>query len=91
MVKRTAEREIKQSYEEWYASYQQYKSFDEGVQASTEDFKLQKEDYTRSLVSNLDVLDALERLNTNRRQANRTNYATKKDYWALKVAMGETL
>lgn len=90
-TKRQAELEIKQAYEEWYASYQQYKAFAEAVKESNENFRLQKEDYTRSLVSNLDVLDALEQLNTNRRQTNLTYYQMKKDYWKLKVAIGEVL
>ncbi|MBI4971082.1 MAG: TolC family protein [Candidatus Omnitrophica bacterium] len=90
-IQRQAVLEIKQAYEDWHSTYEQYKSFDEAVQSTTEDFKLQKQDYTRSLVSNLDVLDALERLNSNQRDANRVYYTMKQNYWKLRVAMGETL
>ncbi|GEM_PF-238223 len=88
-VKRQAILQVKEAYEQWYASYEEQKSYYDAVTSSNEDFRLQKEDYTRNLVSNLDVLDALERLNLNRRQANTSFYNMKKDYWRLKVAAGE--
>ncbi|MBI4398388.1 MAG: TolC family protein [Candidatus Omnitrophica bacterium] len=88
-VRRKAVLEVKEAYELWHASHEEHKSFDEAVKSSNEDFRLQKEDYVRNLVSNLDVLDALERLNTNRKEANESFYNMKKDYWRLKVAAGE--
>ncbi len=88
---RQAELEIKNAFENWWASYNQYKSLAEAVKSSNEDFTLQKKDYERNLVSNLDVLDALERLNSTRRQSNLAFYKMKQDYWRLKVATGETI
>ena len=57
--------------------------------ASEKNFNLQKEDYAHNLVSNLDVLEALQALFDTRRQANQTYYQMKENYWQFKVAIGK--
>lgn len=89
LVFRKAELEIKQSYEEWFSSADEYPLLVKAVKASKKDFELQLEEYGRNLVSNLDVLDALERLNASKRDANQAYYEMKQNYWKLKVAVGE--
>ena len=62
----------------------------EGAEASAEkNYEIQSEEYTRSLVSNLDVLAALEALHNTRLEQNRTYYIMKQDEAAFRVAIGE--
>jgi outer membrane protein len=89
LVKRQAELEIKESYQNWKASLEEARSLKEAVQASEENFRLQKEEYAHNLVNNLDVLEALELLHETRRDANRAHYQMKQNYWQLMVAAGE--
>lgn len=88
-VRREAERDIKDSYEKWFSSQAEYRSLEEAVKAAEENFHLQKEEYTRNLVNNLDVLEALESLYQTRREAVRAYYQMKEDYWRLRIATGE--
>ncbi len=86
---REAELDIKQTYQDWYTSQEQYKALRDLVSAQEENFKLQKEDYAHNLVNNLDVLRALEELYQANRQANEVYYQTKLNHWRLQVASGQ--
>ena len=88
-VRREAELEIKKHYENWLASVSEARSLGEAVKASEENFRLQKEDYSHNLVSNLDVLEALQELLQTRRDANRAHYEMKQHYWAFQVSTGD--
>ena len=87
-VKRTAEREIKDAYESWKSALERYQALEKAVKAAQENFDFQKEDYDHNLVSNLDVLEALQILFETRRDANEALYDMKKSYWQLEVAKG---
>ncbi len=91
LVKRQAELEIEEAYEHWSAAADQSKSLELAVKESQENYRLQQEEYSRNLVSNLDVLAALESLNQTQRDANQVFYEMKISYWRLKVAQGEVL
>ncbi len=91
LAKRQAELDIKKAFQNWAASKNQFKALEEAVKSSEENFVLQKEDYAHNLVSNLDVLAALESLHETRREVNQAHYQMKENYWNLKVAMGEIL
>jgi len=52
---------------------------------------LQRKDYARSLVSNLDVLAAIQTLQNAQRDYIQALYAAKRLYWQLRVATGEGL
>ena len=88
LSKRQANLEIKQAYQNWHASREEFEALRKAVETSQKNFDFQKEDYARSLVSNLDVLEALEELYNTKRQANEIYYEMKKDYWQLAVAAG---
>ncbi len=90
-VKRQAELQIKEAYENWSAAADQSKYLELAVSESQENYRLQQEEYTRNLVNNLDVLAALESLNQTQRDANQVFYEMKITYWRLKVAQGEVL
>lgn len=86
---RKAGLEVRQAYRAWETSFNRHQSLVEAVNASEENYRLQKEDYTRNLVNNLDVLASLEQLDETRREANRSRYAMNENYWRLQVATGE--
>lgn len=54
-------------------------------------FYLQKKDYERSLVSNLDVLAAIQTLRDAQRDYIHALYETKRLYWQLRVAVGQSV
>ena len=91
LAKRQAVLEIKQSYDGWRFSREEYLAFKKAVEAATESYKLQTEEYRRSLVSNLDVLSALQSLNNTRTSENQAFYQMKLDEARLKVATGDVL
>ncbi len=88
-IQRKAGLEVKQAYQSWVSSLEETKALKEAVEASLENFRLQKEDYTHNLVSNLDVLQALEGLHRTKLDANRAYYTMKENYWNLRVALGK--
>ena len=85
---RTAEREIKDAYENWKSAAERYQALEKAVAASQENFTFQSQEYQRHLVNNLDVLDALRSLFDARRDANQAFYEAKKNYWSLETAKG---
>lgn len=88
-AQRRAVLEIQQSYSNWETTLKQSRALDEAVMAADENFRLQTQDYSYSLVSNLDVLDALEQLNNTQRSSNQARYQVKQFFWRLRVAAGE--
>ena len=89
LARRQAELEIKQSYQIWLSAKETNNLLKEAVQSAEENYKIQSEEYTRSLVSNLDVLTALESLQNTRQSQNLTYYVMKQDEAAFRVAIGE--
>jgi outer membrane protein TolC len=89
LTKRQAVLDIQEAYENWIASSNQGKALEEAREASQNSFDLQKAEYDKNLVSNLDVLDALNELYDTSRKANDIYYQMKENYWKLKVAIGE--
>jgi outer membrane protein TolC len=90
-TQREAELEIKEAYERWVSSAEQSEALSGALRASQENYRLQKEEYTRNLVGNLDVLEALEELFETSRAANRAAYEMKESYWRLRVATGDVV
>jgi len=89
LAKRQAELDIKQSYQVWLSSKETDDLLREAVRSAEENYKVQSEEYARSLVSNLDVLVALESLQNTRQNQNRTYYVMKQDEAAFRVAVGD--
>lgn len=89
LARRDAVLDIQKAYENWLASLNESKAFRDAVTAYQENYDLQKDDYTKSLVNNLDVLEALESLNDTRRESNRSFYEMKQNYWQLQIATGQ--
>ncbi len=89
LARRQAELDIKQSYQIWLSAKETNERLKEAVQKAEKNYEIQSEEYTRSLVSNLDVLSALESLNNTRQRENLTYYIMKQDEAAFRVAIGE--
>lgn len=89
LAKRQAELDIKQSYQIWLSAKETNGLLKEAVQNAEKNYAIQSEEYTRSLVSNLDVLAALESLHNTRQRQNLTYYVMKQDEAAFRVATGE--
>lgn len=88
-TQRRAQLQVKQSHGLWAAAIDRYKAFDDSVRAAEENYRFQTDDYKNNLVSNLDVLDALQGLSDARRDRNRAYYDARANYWRLKAAAGE--
>lgn len=82
---------LKEAHQNWVTAVDEIKALAEALEASEENYQLQKEDYEHNLVNNLDVLEALESLFNTSRDANRAQYRMQENYWKFKVAMGEGL
>ena len=59
------------------------------VEAAEENYRLQSDDYRRSLVNNLDVLQALETLQASRRDVIQSSFEVKRLYEQLQAATGD--
>jgi outer membrane protein TolC len=85
-VKRKALLEIRHAYTQWAAAEQKLQAFDRAAEAFAKNYVLQVEDFKKSLVSNLDVLQALEDLQGARRDVVLAKTDRARSYWALKVS-----
>jgi len=88
LVERTAEREIQDAHDSWKSSAERYQALEKATKDAQENFTLQKDEYSHHLVSNLEVLDALQSLFQTKRDANEAFYDMKKAYWQLDLAKG---
>ncbi len=88
LTERTAEREIKDAYENWKSSGDRLLALGKAVDSAQKNFTLQTEEYKRRLASNLDVSEALESLFQAKRDENETFYSLQRNYWQLEIAKG---
>ena len=88
---RQAALDIRNKYADLQASRQRGAALEKALAAAEENYRLQAEDYRHNLVSNLDVLQSLRELEDARRDVIHAVHETKRRYWALRVAAGETL
>jgi len=87
-VQRQALLEIRNAYSTWLSAKLKVAAFDRAVKASEKNYQLQVEDFQKSLVSNLDVLQSLEDLQTARRDLVIAQGNAARAYWAVKVSVG---
>ncbi|HTL47804.1 MAG TPA: TolC family protein [Verrucomicrobiae bacterium] len=88
-TERQAQREIQDANAELKSAMERYGALDKAVHSAQENFDLQKDEYQKRLVTNIDVLSALQTLFETQRDANEAYYDAKKNYWKLEVAKGE--
>ncbi len=90
-AERQAELEIRGAYANWRTAVQRREALAKALASAEENYRLQTDDYRLSLVSNLDVLQALQALQDARRDVIHAQHEEQRSYWHLTVAMGETL
>ncbi len=89
LVRRQALLDLKSAYTKWQAANRTLAAFMKALDASEKNYKLQVEDFKHSLVNNLDVLQALQDLESVRRDHVAAKSNAKRAYWNLKVATGD--
>jgi outer membrane protein len=89
--KRAAPQDVRDTYVKLVTAVSVQKELRKAYTTAKLNYHLQRRDYTLSLVSNLDVLDAIKTLHNAEREYIRSLYEAKRLYWQLQVACGETL
>ena len=90
-ARRSAPQDVRDAYVKYVAAVSVQKAIRKAFSTAKLNYHLQKRDYELSLVSNLDVLDSIKTLHDSERAYIRSLYETKRLYWQLQVACGETL
>ncbi len=90
-VLRLAVQDIRDSYVRFESVLLIYQALKKAMSAAEMNYALQKEDYKFNLVNNIDVLDAIQKWQTSKRNYIHSLYEAKRSYWELRVACGETL
>lgn len=90
-TRRAALLDIRDAYAQLHTALERHAALSKALAAAEENYRFQADDYTRSLVSNLDVLQALQNLQDARRDVLGAEYDAKRLYWQLKTAVGESL
>ena len=90
-AQRRANLDARDAYSSLKGSLARYAALQKALDAAEQDYRLELEDYQRRLISNLDVLQALQTLQDARRDVIHARYETKRLYWALRTATGEGL
>lgn len=88
-VRRKASLEIKTDHQNWLTSVEENKAMQEASKAAQENYRLQKDEYEKNLVNNLDVLEALRSFFVTSKEANQAYYDMKKNYWKFQISIGE--
>ncbi len=88
-AQRTAELDIRDALAALETGVDRRDLLERAWQAAEEDYRLQVEDYRLNLVNNLNVLDALQRLEDAKRDVLHAQYEVKRLSWRLRVATGE--
>ncbi|HYE74904.1 MAG TPA: TolC family protein, partial [Blastocatellia bacterium] len=89
LIRRTAVREVRTAYNDFIASAAQVVRLQETVKLTTENYRVQSEDYTRGVVNRLEVLQALQQMHQARRQLQDAQIAAQNQLVRLHVAAGE--
>ena len=88
-TKRSAVLDIQNAYTKFMMDQKRQQALKRAYDAAFKNYSLQEEDYSHSLVNNLDVLQALQDWESTRRNYIAVQNETKRFYWNLKVATGD--
>jgi outer membrane protein TolC len=87
--RRKAPYDIKDAYVRYKTAVTVYEALRKEYRTAKLNYHLQKKDYLLSLVNNLDVLAAIQTLQNSQRNYIHALYEAKRQYWSLRVAIGE--
>ena len=88
-ARRTAVRDVRDRHAQVTAAIAQADALTRALEATAESYRLQVEDYDRSLVNHLEVLQTLQALQDVRRDAVHAAYEAKRSVWRLRASVGE--
>lgn len=88
-TKRSAVLDIQNAYTKFVLDQKKEMALKRAVDAAYRNYFLQEADYKNSLVNNLDVLQALQDWESERRDHIAAQNETKRFYWSLKAAIGD--
>jgi len=88
-TQRNALLEIQNALTRFETALKRRNALQKALTAAEKNYQLQKEDYQKSLVNNLDVLQSLQDLQSVQRDFITANFDAKRMYWNLQVAAGE--
>ncbi|MBF0570070.1 MAG: TolC family protein [Candidatus Omnitrophica bacterium] len=91
LARRNAVLEIRNAFTKLEAARRNAVALSKAVLASDKNYHLQVDDFQKNLVNNLDVLQALEDLQSVRRSEVAADTDVNRAFWDLKVATGEEL
>ena len=89
-VRRRAPYDIKNAYTTLTAAMAVRDALEKAYKSAKVNTHMQIRDYDRRLVSNLDVLTAIQALESTERDYIHALYEAKRDYWQLRVAVGQS-
>ncbi len=90
-ARRVAPYDIRDAYIKLKSAIAVYEWLAKAFDTAKLNYQLQRKDYQRSLVSNLDVLAAIQTLEEAQRNYIKAMYAAKRLYWRLRVAAAEDI
>lgn len=88
--KRETPYDIKNTYVALTAAMAVHDALKKAYTTAKLNYYLQKKDYSRSLVNNLDVLASIQTLQNAERDYIKALYEAKRQYWKLRVAVGQS-
>ncbi|MFA6142816.1 MAG: TolC family protein [Candidatus Omnitrophota bacterium] len=88
-TKRLAPYDIRDSYVRLSTAMSVHKLLEKEYKTAKLNYHLQRKDYQLSLVNNLDVLTSIQTLQNAQRDSIHALYEAKREYWQLRVAVGE--
>lgn len=89
LSQRNAVTEIRTVWEDLTAALDRHHIFEQAMASAQENLRLQKQDYANNLITNLDVLTAVQSLLSTRLAHLQETYRIVQLYWHLRVAAGE--
>ncbi len=90
-AQRLAIQNVHDSYVRAYSAVLMSKAMEKALKSAELNYSLQKDDYKNNLVSNLDVLTAIQGFGDTRRSYMHTLYEKKRMYWQLEAAAGNII
>ena len=90
-VKRLAAQDIHDSYVSAYTAILRSEVLGKALKSAELNYSLQTQDYQNNLVSNLDVLTAIQDFGNTRRSCIQALYEKKRAYWQLQTAIGNNI
>jgi outer membrane protein len=88
-IQRRAEQEVKNAYTLFLSALRRQDALVKVMEFSQKNYELQLEDFQINLVNNLDVLEALEKVQDSRREYMNIQNEVKQLYWQFKTAVGD--